>query len=271
MILVIPCLLQTMATIRQIQAGVENILMKPEEDAYGQEVYAYHLNPDADIREIVERDDGHIDVSGGPATYFAPYAEWPSLDQKLIQHARGRVLDVGCGPGRVALYLQEQGHEVVGIDNSPLAVKVARERGVDDARILPVTQVSANRLGIFDTIVMFGNNFGLFGSRRRTPWLLRRFYRMTGPEGRILAVTNDIYQTDNPHHLEYQQRNRERGRMSGQIRIRVRFRKTTGPWFDYLMVSPEEMEQLLEGSGWAVTRFVQVQDTPVYGAIIEKE
>jgi SAM-dependent methyltransferase len=84
------------------------------------------------------------------------------------------VLDVGCGAGRVALHFQERGHEVVGIDLSPLAVEVSRRRGVRDARELPVTRVG-RALGLFDTFIMFGNNFGLMGSRRRTPWLLRRF------------------------------------------------------------------------------------------------
>ena len=85
------------------------------------------------------------------------------------------VLDVGCGAGRVCLHLQEQGHEVIGIDNSPLAVKVARERGVQDARVLSITQASRNKLGQVDTIVMMGNNFGLFASPKRARWLLRRF------------------------------------------------------------------------------------------------
>lgn len=245
--------------------------MKPEEDAYGQEVLAYHRDPEARVHEIVEREDGYVDVSGGPAAYFAPFADWPPVEQELVSHARGRVLDVGCGAGRVALYLQAQGHEVVGIDNSPLALEVARERGVKDARLLSVTQATHNQLGTFDTIAMFGNNFGLFGTPQRTPWLLRRFYRMTGPEGCILAISNDIYQTDNAHHLAYQQWNQNRGRMAGQLRIRIRFRKTTGPWFDYLMVSPEEMETLLKGSGWQPTHFIRHPDTPFYGAIIEKE
>ena len=100
--------------------------------------------------------------------------------------ARGRVLDVGCGAGRVALYLQERGHEVVGIDLSPLTVDVARRRGVKNARELAVTQVS-RKIGRFDTIVMFGNNFGLMGGKRRAPWLLRRFRSITNEDARILA------------------------------------------------------------------------------------
>lgn len=246
-------------------------MLKQDEDAYGKEVLAYHRDPQDDIHEIVERDDGWIGNSAGPAAYFRPYDEWPTIEQKAIAYAHGRVLDVGCGPGRVCLYLQEQGHDVVGIDNSPLAIEVAQERGVQDARVMSITQVSRNTLGYFDTIVMFGNNFGLLANPRRARWLLRRFYRMVGDDGRIIAASNDIYQTDEPDHLEYHERNRRLGRMPGQIRLRVRFKKTTGPWFDYLMVSPEEMKRILHDAGWRVRETFTQEGSGLYIAIIEKE
>ena len=42
--------------------------------------------------------------------------------------------------------------------------------------------------------------------------------------------------------------------MSGQIRMRGRYKRFVTPWFDYLMVSPEEMETLVDGTGWRVTQ-----------------
>ena len=51
------------------------------------------------------------------------------------------------------------------------------------------------------------------------------------------------YNTEDPDHLGYHERNRRRARMAGQIRMRVRHRKLKTPWFDYLMVSHEELEQ----------------------------
>ena len=244
--------------------------MEKNQDAYGQEVYAY-FQGQTDIHEIVERIDGNIDVSSGPSAYFAPFAEWPTTEQEAIELAQRRVLDIGCGPGRVCLHLQAQGHEVVGIDNSPLAVEVAKERGVKDARVMSITQASRNTLGQFDTIVMFGNNFGLFGNYQRAKWLLRRFYGMTGENGRIIAESLDPYDTNNPDHLAYHAYNRKRGRMSGQLRIRIRYKKVIGPWFDYLLVSPNEMSDIGTGTGWTIARFIQDETTPFYIAILEKQ
>jgi cyclopropane fatty-acyl-phospholipid synthase-like methyltransferase len=178
------------------------------------------------------------------------------------------VLDVGCGAGRVALHLQEREHEVVGIDLSPLAVEVSRRRGVRDVRRLPVTRIS-RELGRFDTIVMFGNNFGLMGSRRRAPWLLRRFRSITNEGARILAESVNPYKTDKAEHLAFQERNRQRGRMGGQLRIRIRHGTYSTPWFDYLLASPEEMAELTEGTGWELRRVID-EGEHVYVGVLER-
>lgn len=240
--------------------------MKPEQDAYGREVYDFYLGEPA--TEIIEREDGYVGTSGGPATYFTPYAEWSPAQQEAIGLAHGRCLDIGCGPGRVCLYLQDQGHDVVGIDNSPLAIQTATRRGVKDARVLSITQASRQKLGVFDTIVMFGNNFGLFGNAARAKWLLRRFHGMTTADGHILAESRNIYETTDPDHLAYHEWNRQRGRMSGQVRIRVRYKTLIGPWFDYLMVSPEEMAAIVAGTGWQIGRMIEGEGS--YTAVLEK-
>jgi SAM-dependent methyltransferase len=242
--------------------------MKPEQDAYGREIYDFYQGQP--VIEIIEREDGFMGVSVMlPAGYFAPFSEWPAVQQEAIGLAYGRTLDIGCGPGRVCLHLQAQGHEVVGIDNSPLAIQTAKLRGVKEARVLSITQASRKTLGVFETIVMFGNNFGLFGNPARAKWLLRRFAGMTTRDGRILAESRNIYDTDNPEHLAYQERNRQHGRMSGQIRIRVRYKTLIGPWFDYLMVSPEEMAEIVAGTGWQIGPVMEGEGG-MYTAVLEK-
>ena len=186
-----------------------------------------------------------------------------------MEYIRGTTLDIGCGAGRVTLPLQQNGVDVIGIDHSPLAIRICRERGIKDARILPITQVSANKLGLFDTIVMTGNNFGLFGSLKRARWLLRRFHRMTTVRGRIVAETTDPYATDDPVQLAYMARNRARGRMSGQFRHRERYRNLKGPWFDWLFVSRDEMQDVVAGTGWVVRKLIEPEGDQ-YVCVLEK-
>ena len=186
----------------------------------------------------------------------------------LERHAHGRVLDIGCNAGRHALFLQD-GLEVLGVDVSPLAIAVAKERGLKRAEVLSIDDLSGE-LGTFDTILMLGNNFGLFGSAAKARRLLRRFKGFTRPGATLIAESLNVYETSDPDHLAYQAANRERGRMSGQIRMRARYKRFVTPWFDYLMVSPAEMEGLLDGTGWRIAKEYVGAGARLYTAIIER-
>jgi len=242
--------------------------LKPEEDAFGQMIWAYYKG--REVFEIVERDDGYIDVGSkyGPKMYFSEYEDWSLVEQKAMESVKGRVLDVGCGAGRHSLYLQKKGFDVLGIDNSPLAIKVCELRGLKKAKTMSIEDVNF-KPNSFDTIIMMGNNFGLFGSFKKARKLLKKFHEMTSENALIIADTRDPYKTDNPDHFEYHRFNKEKGRMGGQVRIRIRFRKHVGRWFDYLMVSKKEMEEILKGAGWKVKEFIDSEDAE-YIAIIEK-
>ncbi len=239
-------------------------------DAYGHEVWDYFKNRTG--YEVIERDDGLIDPSDiAPGFYFAQLRDWPRVERKAIRHAKGRVLDVGCGAGRVAIYLQNYRKlDVTGIDISPLAIRVSRLRGLRKTRLLSLEGIDF-KPGFFDSVVMFGNNFGLFGSKSKAKRLLRKLYTMTSPEGVIICESADPYKTSNPDHLRYHERNRARGRMPGQVRIRARYRTYVGKWFDYLLVSPNEMKNLAEDAGWTVSRFIESEESPLYIGILRKK
>src|SRR5262249_22088209 len=150
------------------------------------------------------------------------------------------------------------------------AIRVCRLRGVKNARLLAITEARQLGPGTFDTIMMMGNNFGLFGSRTRTKSLLKDFFRITSAKAQIIAEAVDPYHTRDRLHRAYQKANRKRGRMSGQIRIRIRYKNVRGPWMDYLLVSREEMRLLVKDTGWKISRFIS--DTgPGYTAILTKQ
>lgn len=238
-------------------------------DAYGRELWAYQKEGRA--QEIVERDDGFISASDWPERYFADFNAWPAHERRSMRFVqRGRALDIGCGAGRASLYLQRRGLKVTAIDNSPLAIRLCRKRGVKDARVLAVEHIARLGPAAFDTVVMFGNNFGLFGSFARARRLLRRLHRLTSPDAVILAESLNPYLARVAAHLRYRRRNRERGRMGGQIRIRIRFEEFEGPWFDYLLVSPTEMKAILAGTGWRVREVLNSSEGPVYVAVLAK-
>lgn len=217
--------------------------------------------------EVVERDDGFIDSIQGSG-YLAPFEAWPEHERKAMELVRGRVIDLGCGAGRVALYLQERGFDVVGLDISRLALKVCKERGL---RRMKLGSIQSLRLqpNSFDTAIFFGNNFGLVGTPPRAKRVLRDLHRILSDGGLILAETLDPYKTEEPAHLAYHRMNRKKGHLAGQVRMRVRYRQYCTPWLDWLILSRDELASVVEGTGWKVSQCLDSRG-PQYIAVMRK-
>ena len=231
--------------------------LTPDRDAFGRMLLDQLHDPTT--IGFVERDDGYLDTGAG-SEYFADFPDWPGSVKKTLRLARGRVLDLGCGAGRHCLYLQRKGLDVTGIDSSPLAVKLCRRRGMRRALNHSVEELSLvrvrRRLRRFDTIIMLGNNLGLLGGARKSRRLLRTLYTLTNPGALIIGESLDPYSTRKPVHLAYQAWNRRRGRMGGQIRLRVRYGNLSTPWSDYLLLSRAELRSLLPGTGWKLEQTI---------------
>lgn len=245
--------------------------MASDKDAYGHLIWNSFKGLTS--FSVVERDDGYVNVDNGTRLYLAGYNDWEAHEKEAIKYAKGRALDIGCGGGRVSLYLQERGQEVTSIDTSPLAVRVCRLNGVKDARMMALEDIGKFNPDSFDSVVMFGHNFGLLCSKSMAKRLLNAMRRITAENAVIIAESRDPYITDNPVHFEYHKRNRDRGRMPGQLRLRVRFMQYSTDWHYYLYVSKPEMKDLLKGTGWKVERFINAEGfrkNGVYIAIIRK-
>jgi hypothetical protein len=168
----------------------------------------------------------------------------------------------------VALHLQERGNEVVAIDVSTGAVELMRERGVRDARRLGIADIG-RELGTFDTVVLYGNNIGLLASPQKGARMLRTWLKATSDDARILGTSVFVYDTEDPVHLAYHEHNRRRGRHPGQLRLRIRHGELATPWFDYLILPPDELDALAREGGWHVTRTF-TGDGPIYSAVLQK-
>jgi SAM-dependent methyltransferase len=214
-----------------------------------------------------------VERNGWTATcerYFEK-RDWVSREREAIKLAKGKVLDVGCSVGRHALYLQQRGFDVMGIDTSLLSVKIARERGLRKARVLSIARIW-RRLGVFDTVILFGANWGLLSSRSRARRILRRIHEATTPKGLILAS----YPGDPeirpescaiPEIRQQYEDNARRGRMIGETTRVVRYGRhcVRIPWLD---CSTADIDKILSGTGW--TRESTVYDADAGVAVIRK-
>ncbi len=99
-----------------------------------------------------------------------------------------RILDAGCGPGRVGAFLADLGHQVVGVDVDPILIAAAEEDHPGPEWIvgdLAELDLSASGTGErFDVIVCAGNVMAFLAPSTRRPVLARMRAHLAGA-GRI--------------------------------------------------------------------------------------
>ena len=214
---------------------------------------------------VLERDDGWVGIES-LAWYFDAPEGWSEPERRALEFVRGRVIDVASGGGRVALALQERGHDVLATDVSPLAIDTCRRRGVARTAVVGIEDVRS--LGEVDTVTMLGTDLALLGSAETAHRILRRVHDATGDDGRIVGSCGNPAATD-PVHVAYAERNRRLGRLPNHRVFRVRYRNLATRWFDYVFRSPREMTAAAERAGWEVTALLD-ESSLQYTVLLEK-
>jgi SAM-dependent methyltransferase len=103
-------------------------------------------------------------------------------EEQVLERAVGPVLDVGCGPARHALALARRGVEAVGVDISPLAVRLARSRGATVIEGSIFDRIPD--AGTWGSALLLDGNIGIGGAPAQ---LLERIGGLLGAGGLILV------------------------------------------------------------------------------------
>lgn len=168
------------------------------------------------------------------AHLFRSYHEMPPLEQRALNEARGKVLDVGAGAGCHALALQERGLDVTAVDISPLSCETMKERGV--ANVECVNIFNQRFQECFDTLLLLMNGTGIAGKLSRLPQLLSRLKQLMNPGAQILIDSSDlryIYEDENgvlDVGLD--------GAYYGEVDYQMTYRNIIGKSFDWLYADP---------------------------------
>jgi SAM-dependent methyltransferase len=157
-------------------------------DLFGKAILDFQTknSPENIITEtsISEEDEMSVDY------LFRSYAEMPLLEQKALELAKGKILDVGCGAGSHGLYLQnERNLDVTSIDISANAIQACQLRGLKNTRVQDVLDIKNET---FDTITLLMNGTGIFGTIKNTPKFLQKLKSLLKENGQILIDSSDI-------------------------------------------------------------------------------
>lgn len=183
-----------------------------------------------------------------PSEFFKGAEEWPPWEHEILRGIEGPVLDLGCGAGRHALFLQEHGHRVVGVDNSPGAVETCRRRGVTDVRLADLRSPPDDEA--WGAVLLMCGNFGLAGGWEETRELLAQIRELCRPGAVLLADSVDPTHNDDPQSVAYREAKRSAGRHEGEVALRLRFGDRVTPFWNLLNLPPSEVEPLVAGPGW---------------------
>ncbi|QLC67336.1 class I SAM-dependent methyltransferase [Flavobacterium sp. LPB0248] len=157
-------------------------------DLFGKAIFDFYTknSPEDIITEtsISEEDEMSVEY------LFRTYNEMPKIEQKALQLAKGKILDVGCGAGSHALSLQnERNLEVSAIDISEKAIETCLLRGIKNAKVENILGFEGEK---FDTILLLMNGTGIFGKLKNCNSYLTKLKSLLNPGGQILIDSSDI-------------------------------------------------------------------------------
>jgi SAM-dependent methyltransferase len=145
------------------------------------EPYDNALRDPARTLQLVELDSNSLPAPVDVSKFLAAADDH---DGNALSHARGPVIDLGCGPGRLVRAAILGGHLALGIDASRVAVRIAQESGLPVLCRSLFHDLPAE--GTWGTALLIDGNIGIGGDPVA---LLQRCAELVLPhgEGRILV------------------------------------------------------------------------------------
>ena len=211
-------------------------------DLFGQAILDYQTN---NSPENLTTETSISEADEMPVDYlFRSFEEMPHLEQKAMELANGKILDIGCGAGSHSLYLQNKGFEVCAIDVSDKAIETCVLRGIKNARVQNILAVQNET---FDTILLLMNGTGIFGTLAALPTYLQHLKSLLNLNGQILLDSSDLI---------YMYDENEDGSYSipvegyyGELSFTVSYKGQTDPPFPWLYLDYNTLQRAAQANG----------------------
>ena len=181
-------------------------------------------------------------------TLFRELDEMPKIEQKALELAQGKILDVGAGSGCHSLELQNMGKSVKAIDISKLSVEVMKESGVENAAVEDFFEIKDEK---FDTILMLMNGAGIVGTIDRLPEFFEHLKNILTPEGQVLLDSSDIRYIFEDEDGSFEI-NLNDG-YYGELQYQMQYKRIKGEPFPWLYIDFATLQYYAEEAGFEAT------------------
>lgn len=169
---------------------------------------------------------------------FRRFDEMPKIEQKALQLAKGKILDVGCAAGIHSLVLQNNGLNAKAIDISPGAIEVCQLQGIENAEQIDLLDLKDDQ---FDTILILMNGTGIFQNLNRISIYLEHLKTLLAPSGQILIDSSDLIYMYDSEELEFLE---QMGSYYGEIEFVMKYNNEKTEPFDWLYLDEKTFEKI---------------------------
>ena len=206
--------------------------MNKNKDIFGTAIRAYYKENDETPITVHSPDFDDDEI---PVDYlFRDFEKMPELEQKALHLCHGKVLDVGCGAGSHALYLQKiKNIEVEAIDTSEGAIEIAKERGVVKAYEKDFYKIVDTK---YDTLLFLMNGSGIIGKLENLESFLNHCLELLHEDGSIILDSSDLIYLFDDEFIDTEN-------YYGELQFTLSYKDQVAEEFDWLYLDQETLKE----------------------------
>lgn len=215
-----------------------------QSDIFGKAISDFYFKRSTE--DIIVRSPDFEDDSIPVPYLFRSYDKMPAIEQKALNLSLGPILDVGCGAGSHALYLQNKRKmQVTAIDLSKGAIAICKERGIRDAQIKNFFAVQNQK---YRTLLFLMNGSGIIGKLDNIDQFFRHCKTLLDKNGQILLDSSDLSylyaEEDGGFWIDANQK------YYGELSYQLQYKKKESSWFDWLYIDYNTLQNASNANGF---------------------
>lgn len=223
-------------------------------DLMGKAIWDYYHNENP---EDLQTETSISELDELPVEYlFRDFEEMNEIEQKALESAEGKVLDIGGGAGSHSLYLQnERNLDVLALDISPKSIEICKLRGIKNAVCQNMLDFSGET---FDTVLLLMNGTGIFQSLSNIDTYLQKLYTLLNENGQILIDSTDIlymFDRDEDGGVYI-----PAGGYYGELDYVVHYKGESEDPIKWLYLDFTTLQNAAENNGFSIEKIIQDED-----------